>query len=249
MTNSEIQTLLLKLLAAGGDSRLGGGEHYFAERVQAAAPSGQRPGAQEVMAGVWSLVSQGLAYIDYSQRAPENWNLRLTEPGRAVAADKHPNPDDPAGYLTRLRAIRDLSTIVQEYATEALYAYNARLYRAAAVMLGVASEAAVLEAAQALASVLHDTERKQYLEHLQSPKLSMVAKFGLFQQKVRSHQGDLPAALVEGIDLTVHSVSDSLRIFRNEAGHPTGVAVTRDDAFTLLQMFIRYAGKLAMLKP
>jgi hypothetical protein len=249
VTNSEIQTLLLKILAAGGDSRLGGGHAYLAERVQAAAPPGQGPGAQDIMAGVWSLISQGLAFIDYSQSAPENWDLRLTESGRAVVADKHPNPDDPAGYLTRLRASDGLSTIVLDYATEALHAYNARLYRAAAVMIGVASEAAVLQAAQGLARFLHDAERKQYLEQLQSPKLNTVAKFQLFQQKMRSHVADLPPKLTEGVDLTVHSVGDLLRTFRNDAGHPTGVAVMREDAFTLLQMFVRYATRLALLKP
>jgi hypothetical protein len=111
------------------------------------------------MAAVWSLLAQGLAYIDYSQPAPENWELRLSEAGAAAAADRHPNPDDPAGYLVRLREIPHMSSLVREYATEALQAYNARLYRASAVMLGVASEAAVLEAAEGLAAILNDTEK------------------------------------------------------------------------------------------
>src|SRR5436190_10829707 len=103
MTSSQVQRLLLRVLAKPGDSRLGKGRHYLAERVQTAAGEGQQPSVQQIMAAVWSLLAQGLAYIDYSQPAPENWELRLTEAGAAAAADRHPNPDDPAGYLARLR--------------------------------------------------------------------------------------------------------------------------------------------------
>lgn len=55
-----------------------------------------------VMEAVWALIGQGLAYIDYSQSAAENWALHLTEAGLAAARDEEATPDDPAGYLRRL---------------------------------------------------------------------------------------------------------------------------------------------------
>jgi hypothetical protein len=158
--------------------------------------------------------------------APENWERRLTEAGAAAAADRHPNPDDPAGYLVRLREIPHMSSLVREYATEALQAYNARLYRASAVMLGVASEAAVLEAAEGLAAILNDTERQQFLDQMGSPKLNMVAKFSVFQQKMRSHRDRLPKQVADSLELTVHAVAEFLRVSRNDAGHPTGVKIS-----------------------
>jgi hypothetical protein len=248
MTSSEVQRLLLRVLAKPGDSRLGKGRHYLAERVQTAATEGQQASVQEIMAAVWSLLAQGLAYIDYSQPAPENWELRLTEAGAAAAADRHPNPDDPAGYLVRLREIPHMSALVREYATEALQAYNARLYRASAVMLGVASEAAVLEAAEGLAAILNDTEKQQFLEQMASPKLNMVAKFNVFQQKMRSHRDRLPKQVADSLELTVHAVAEFLRVSRNDAGHPTGVKIDREECFSLWQMFIQYARKLYALR-
>jgi hypothetical protein len=238
---------LIKVLAAGGDSRLGRGQHYFAERVRAAAGT-EQPSVQQIMAAVWSLLGQGLAYLDYSQPAPENWRLELTEAGLAAARDRHPNPDDPAGYLARLKETRGISPVVEAYATEALLAYNARLYRSSVVMIGVASEALVFEAGDALAALLNESERKHYLEQLRSLRLSTIAKFAIIQQKMRSHIDDLPAELADGLDLTINSVTDFLRTSRNAAGHPTGAKMDREDGFTLLQMFIRYASRLYSLK-
>ena len=69
------------------------------------------------------------------------------------------NPDDPAGYIRYfLREVSGLSEIVKGYVLEALHAYNARLYRASAVMLGVASEAAVLEVAATLGQTMQGRE-------------------------------------------------------------------------------------------
>ena len=48
--------------------------------------------------------------------------------------------------------------------------------------------------------------------------------------------------------LTLDSVLDLLRIYRNQAGHPTGKHVSRDDAFITLQMFARYLQKLYTLR-
>jgi hypothetical protein len=201
------------------------------------------------MEGVWSLIGQGLAYIDYSQRATENWMLHLTEAGRAAAADEDVTPDDPGGYLHRLLIeVPEITPVVKSYAEEALLAYNARLYRASAVMLGVASEAAVLEVALALPRVLNTSEAKRYLETINARKQNFMAKFEVFSQKLRSKKTILPEDLADGLDLTLNAVTDLLRVSRNDAGHPTGRGIDRDDCFIHLRMFVRYVRKLYSLK-
>lgn len=101
MTSAEAQSLLLKVLAQGGDTRLGGGRHYFHEAVRNVVPT---LGNRLVMEAVWALIGQGLAYIDYSQSPAENWALYLTEAGLAAARDEEATPDDPGGYLRRLHS-------------------------------------------------------------------------------------------------------------------------------------------------
>jgi hypothetical protein len=39
-----------------------------------------------------------------------------------------------------------------------------------------------------------------------------------------------------------------IRNFRNQAGHPTGTIISREQAYILLQLFIPYAKKLYQLK-
>jgi hypothetical protein len=248
MTAAEVQSLLLKVLAAGADARLGRGQYYLAKSVIAASPQ-DPPTPRQIMEGVWSLVGQGLAYIDYSESAAENWMLHLTEAGLAAASDEEINPNDPARYLERLMVeIPNLGPIVQDYVEEALSAYNARLYRASAVMLGVASEAAVLEVAAALTSVMEEAEAKKYHETINARKLNFGVKFDTFAQKLRSKKNLLPKDFAGGLELTVNSVTDLLRVSRNDAGHPTGKRIGRADCFIHLQMFVRYAAKLYSLK-
>jgi len=250
MTSSEVQSLMLRLLASGNiDARLGRGEHYLAEAVRRAAPEGQRPTSRQIMEAVWSLVGQGLAYIDLSQTGHENWTLHLSSAGDSAAKDEGFNPDDPAGYMRKLlEEIPSLSATVKGYADEALRAYNAGLYRSSAVMLGVASEAAVLEVARSLALGLPANEGRKYLETIDSQRQAYLAKFDSFRKKLQCKKNDLPDDLADGLDLTMSAVADLLRIYRNDAGHPTAKHVQREDCFIHLRMFVRYAKKLYDLK-
>jgi hypothetical protein len=74
-----------------------------------------------------------------------------------------------------------ISDVVKGYAQEALFAYNARLYRASAVMLGVASEAAVLEVAAALATIMKTSEAGPYLQTINAKRQNYVAKFDILE--------------------------------------------------------------------
>lgn len=241
---------MLRLLATGNvDSRLGRGEHYLAEAVRRAAPEGQRPTGRQILEAVWSLVGQGLAYIDLSQTGHENWTLHLSSAGEAAAKDEAVNPDDPDGYMRRLlEEVPDMSSLVKAYADEALRAYNFRLYRSSAVMLGIGSEAAVLEVARALGALLEGSEAQRYLETINARRQNFLAKFDTFRRKLESRKNDLPEELGDGLDLTMNAVADLLRAYRNDAGHPTGKSIDRDDCFIHLRMFVRYAKKLYMLK-
>jgi hypothetical protein len=65
---------------------------------------------------------------------------------------------------------------------------------------------------------------------------------------VEARRVQLPNTLVDGMALTMDSVLDLLRVYRNDAGHPTGKSVTREDQYTHLQLFIRYLEKLYALR-
>ena len=200
------------------------------------------------MRGVWSLIGQGLAYLDYSQHNVEYWNLLPTDRGQATVSDEDINPDDP-GYVESLcRKVPALSDTVKSYVREALSAYKAGLYRASAVMLGVASEAAILEVASVLGQRIQQDQAKRYLRIVRDPNKSYRAKLEEFWKKLKSNKDSFPVILPDGLDTTISAVCDLLRVYRNEAGHPTGKVVDRNLCFLHLSVFVPYAEKLYELK-
>lgn len=233
----ELQRLTLSLLADRSvDHRLGRGEHYFSEAIRARLqPS---PSRAEVQQAFWSLVAQGLAYIDMWQPAAENWELVLTPAGAAALTDEDYNPDDPSGYLERLaRDIPSLSATTAAYLRESLRAYAGGLYLSATVMLGVASEAAVLDMAEKLATFANSQALRDTLDN---PRVAYNKKFQETRKVLDAQRARLPATLAEGMSLTFDSVLDLLRTNRNDAGHPTGRSFDRDDCFVALRMSVKY---------
>ena len=244
-----LQSTILRLLSQPNvDKRLGRGRHYFPEAVTNAIPPDSRPSQAQITQTLWALVGRGLVYIDISQPAPENWEWRLTNAGTASAKDEQFNPDDPERYLARLRLnVPDVSDLVLRYASEAVHSYTHECYLASAVMLGVASEAAFLEMAQASANWLGATG-KRLQEVLGDPRQPYVRKFQEFRKRIEPRKADFPPELADGMSLTFDSVLDLLRISRNEAGHPTGKDISREDQYISLQMFARYLQRLYDLR-
>ena len=177
MKSQEVQSLLLKALASVGDRRLGGGRHYLAEAVRGMAPGTDVPTQRQIFAAYWSLVSQGLAYIDMDQPAPENWTLELTPSGLAAFRDQEINPDDPAGYVKHLyEVVPGLAATVRLYIDEAVNTYYRRSYLACTVMLGVAAEAAFFDVAESFVGWANPPVEK-LKKLLQNPRADYVTKF------------------------------------------------------------------------
>lgn len=245
-SKSRLQRVLLEHLGKpGAETRLAQGGFGFQRIANHHLPD-SRP--HEVQEAIWSLVAQGLAYLDTSQIEASNWAVRITAAGRAVLSDEDYNPHDPAGYMDRLRAaLPDMSDTVLAYMTEALGAFNNQLYLASTVMLGAASEAAFLEVATAFAGTLTGKVKSNF-ERVLNGKTNYVEKFAEFRKRLEPLKATLPEEYGAGMALMLDSVVDLLRVNRNEAGHPTGRMFDRDDCFTALQMAARYLRKLYGLK-
>lgn len=248
-TELTLQSTILRLLSQPNvDKRLGRGKHYFTETVINQYPADNRPSPDLITQTLWSLLGRGLVYIDIWQPAPENWSWELTNAGTESAKDEQFNPDDPERYLLRLRSnISNIADVVYMYTAEAVRCYTHECYLASAVMLGVASEAAFLEMAQASVNWLQSSGKKLQ-EILDNPRQPYVKKFEEFRKRIEPRKSELPDELADGMSLTFDSVLDLLRISRNEAGHPTGKPISRDDQYISLQMFGRYLKRLYDLK-
>lgn len=234
--------LLHHLVTPQADTRFG--HHYLVDTM--AADSGRRP--HEVWEALWSLVGEGLVYLDpgIQGSGTDNWNWRASSTGTKVATGGAWEPRDPEGYLGRLRQhIPPVDRAAIRYVEEALKAFNSRCYLATSVMLGVASERvfdglarSVVEASGGSAKKLQDA--------LDSPRTSQFTRFMELRKQLEPMRGQLPEGLAD--TLTLDAVADLLRITRNDAGHPTGTEVDEDTAYTHLQMGARYLQKMTSLQ-
>ena len=252
MTDPEIESLILRVICGrnrnSARSLRHGGQYGLHDAVRNEACAEDRLNDQQIIRGVWSLIGQGLAYLDYTPRSFEFWDLIPTARGVAAVGDLDINPDDPEYVESLCRRIPSLSDTVKVYVGEASSAYKVGLYRASAVMLGVASEAVTLEVAGVLGQRIQRDQAKRYLRIVHDPKKSYHAKLEEFWKKLKSNKDSFPVDLPDGLDSTITAVCDLLRVYRNDAGHPTGKVVDRNLCQRHLGIFVPYAEKLYELK-
>lgn len=263
MERERLEAEILQVLAA----RDGDGGKYFVAALpdyikKAVGPiSHPAPGArsqsavvtdQEISAALWALMNRGLVFLDLAYAMRLEMKLgsccwRLTPAGEAAAADVETNPDNAHSYLRRLRAAAPgCGDLVFRYADEALRAYGAQCYLSTAVMFGVAAEAAFDELADAFASWLHGPERERFAKEIKGEPL--LRRLLAFQRRIEPKRDQLPRPLAETLALDLLAVQDLIRVTRNDAGHPKADAIQRDSAFQLLQLGVRYLGKLDALR-
>lgn len=153
-----------------------------------------------------------------------------------------------SGLVKRLRErCPNLDTVTERYAAWAQESFLAGHYQASAVMIGVASESALI--------------------HFEPRCRTVLGKLGFVPRKLKSdravdllawidatvtqHRKDLGRA-VEGVGEVnwigelpaLLGIATGIRLTRNEAGHPTPQSVSRDECRNLIALFPRVAEAL-----
>jgi hypothetical protein len=244
MSEQSQRLVILRTIAASRDRRAG--PHYLPAEPSAATGLSHA----KLQEALWALVADRLIYpYPAGQTAWENHRWELTDRGVQMAAGGEYQPHDPEGFLARLiERNAGLDELILVYAGEALAAYNSGCYLSAAVMIGVASERALLLLMQTfLEEVLDGTEQERFGTILES-KSRLNYTFDEFRKRLEVRKNDLPEEIGENLSLHLDAVADLLRTSRNDAGHPTGRNVTRDDAYVNLQLFGRYIERLWSLR-
>jgi hypothetical protein len=137
MTDNIRSAILQRLVTPQADTRFGASYLVY----PLADEQGCKP--YEVYEALWSLVADGLAYLDPAGQGSgmDNWRWRASQLGITVATGGSWEPRDPEGYLRRLRRFEpSIDSGALRYVEEALRAFNSRCFLATSVMLGVAAE-------------------------------------------------------------------------------------------------------------
>jgi hypothetical protein len=192
---------------------------------------------------LWDLIIERVLTIgDYNN---DSWPwLSLTDYGKKAIKSKLPIPNDPTGYLNRIKnEIPQLDPIIEIYLSESIRTYNINQLLSSTIALGCASEKALL--------LLIDTYQQTF-DHIQGTerfgakvKNRMIKiQFEEFQKDFRRIVGDLPKELTDNYENILLGVFEMFRNQRNQAGHPTGHIVNKETLFANLQVFVGYCKRI-----
>lgn len=193
---------------------------------------------------IWEFILQGILAIGLDEHNTNFPFLSITEHGQTVLSSDETLPYDPDGYLRKLKTdIPNLDPIIEMYVTESLQAYLKGLMFSSAVALGVASEKAFLLLLETFTNAITDIPTKSSFERLQDT-FKTKHKFDQLKSKLVSIRGTLPRQLSEDLESQFDGIFNLIRVTRNDAGHPTGRKINRDDAFVNLRLFIIYCKRV-----
>lgn len=190
---------------------------------------------------VWELLMQGVLAPGFN--SSNEWLpwIHLTDRGEAYLAGEGISPLDPDGYVTRVVETigQTLDTVLLEYVEEAVRAFYSGCCNASAVMIGVASERCIDMLCEALSESLADSAAKtKFISHLSQAGRSVKRRFDVL--KLQLEDAMLPAELADALDIILAGIFSTIRYSRNDAGHPTGVAIDRDVVHASLSVFPAY---------
>jgi hypothetical protein len=194
----------------------------------------------------WSLFREGIITLGLNDMNRDFPHFRVTEFGRRLIVHQQAYFfHDVSSYERAIRmevpAIDDITVL---YLKEAMQSFKTGCVLASTVMLGVATEHTFL--------LLLDTiERSQ--SH--GPTFARVGrertilqKFNKFKTILDGQVGNLSPEIKEDLDTHFAGILSIIRTFRNQAGHPTGKIIDREQAYVLMQLFIPYCKKMYQLR-
>ncbi|WP_299739139.1 hypothetical protein [uncultured Rossellomorea sp.] len=197
---------------------------------------------------IWYLVFERVITIGINaDNASWPW-LKLTDYGIEVVNSEAPIPHDPSGYLERIKLyIPEIDQIILTYLEESLKTYNIGALLSSTITLGCASERALLILIDAFSNFFQESDRKEkFIKETQGKVIKR--QFDHFYKNLNGVKGKLPGDITDGLDTMLLGIFEMIRNYRNDAGHPSGTKVSRDQVYANLQVFIAYCKKIYQLK-
>jgi len=203
-------------------------------------PQHSADAVREVM---WSLVIQGIIVpgIDKSSNNAGFPFFQITEWGKECLAVGEYVPYDTGQYMRQLRSdIAALDSTVDCYLIEALNCFRSGTHLSCAVMTGVASERVLLHLRDEIRKALQPDDRKQRFDSDTSGKV-IKRVYKEIWKRLDPNLERLPENLRASVGTELAGIFELIRKTRNDAGHPTGRSIRKEEAFALLQLFPPYA--------
>jgi hypothetical protein len=194
----------------------------------------------------WDLFRQGIITLGCDNANPQYPFFRVSSFGKKVLDNQNPYFfHDLETYTKLIRSnVPTINDVTLLYLQEAMQSFKSGCMLAATVMLGVASEHSFLLLVEAA------EQSPKYGSHFASvsKERTILQKFRKFRAAFEKNvQSALPPEIKEDLDIQFNSILSVIRTFRNEAGHPSGKIIEREQTYVLLQLFVPYCKKLYQL--
>ena len=191
---------------------------------------------------MWEFLVQGLLVFgshadNPREQTQSQWPYyRLTPRGESFVQDAQIQPYDPDGFLAEFaRRIPNASPVVPSYVQEAVTTFNARCYRASAVMIGCAAEKAVFDLWTAFHQAIPEGKQKKKFGDSNKIFSGRLKNLSLRLREM-AESDKLLYPHKDYVGAVLHA-TDFIRTERNDAGHPQIInQFDHDSAFMTLRM-------------
>ncbi|MEH1947953.1 MAG: hypothetical protein V7K77_13510 [Nostoc sp.] len=194
---------------------------------------------------IWDLIMERLVTPGLGDQSNEGlpW-YHVSEYGKTVLINQPPQPYDPDGYLTAIRAIPNVDDVILVYLEESLKAFRIHCLLSSVITLGCASEKAFLLLIEACKQAISDPTEKTDFEK-KTDTIVIKRKHDEFQNILKTKiVPSLPRELKENLDNYLIGLFSIIRSIRNDAGHPTGKEMPREHLYACLVTFPEYLKKV-----
>jgi len=184
---------------------------------------------------LYGLFREGYLSPGHDWQNQELPHLHVTDRGQRVLSELSRDPANPDGYLAYLADLGTLSALAESYVSEALATYNGGHHKAAAVMIGCAAEAIILELRDVVAEQIKaagGTPSKK----LDDWRVRVVT--GALKAQFDKDKKSMGPELAPRVGDWWSALAALLRNTRNEAGHPASLEKLEEaDVHTALHLF------------
>lgn len=194
---------------------------------------------------LWDLITEGLVRPGLGDGLNQGlpW-YHVSEYGKSVLTAQSPQPYDPDGYLTEVRAILNIDEVILSYLEESLKSFRIHCHLSSVITLGCASEKAILLLIEACKAAISDPTNQADFEK-RTDTLAIKRKHDEFQNLLRTKILPLlPKELKENLDNYLIGLFSIIRSTRNDAGHPSGKEIRREPLYAYLATFPEYLKKV-----
>jgi len=198
---------------------------------------------------MWELLVQGIIVFGISDGAPGWPWYRVTRYGVEVVAGHGPQPYDPNGFMREFRRVNaSMDSVIVDYLEEALRAFHHGCQKSASVMIGAASEQAILLLHEAFRDAIVDPAKKAAFEKKSDRMIHGKYKVLKASLDALVTSKTLRGELADIVSGHLTGAFDLIRRWRNASGHPELVQrVDADTNFLTLRTFTEYVRSVYLL--